>query len=110
MARDKPKAHSGPMYCAMYPDLAELARGCGYALAVHGSIARDFDLIAVPWAEKPAPSYILIAKIVGEFALRVVGEPEVKMHGREVWTLTIGFGDCFLDLSFMPREEDNAKK
>jgi hypothetical protein len=32
----------------------------------------------------------------------LIGEPETKEHGRVVWTLSIGFGDCFLDLSFMP--------
>lgn len=30
----------GPMQLA--------ARGCGYALTVHGSLARDIDLVAVP--------------------------------------------------------------
>lgn len=30
------------------PGMQLAARGCGYALAVHGSLARDIDLIAVP--------------------------------------------------------------
>jgi hypothetical protein len=40
-----------PIYAAaLYPELSEIARSHGYALAVHGSLARDFDLICVPWA------------------------------------------------------------
>lgn len=31
--------------------LGEVARQHGYALAVHGSLERDIDLIAVPWTE-----------------------------------------------------------
>jgi len=26
-------------------------RDCGYAIAPHGSLARDLDVIAVPWTE-----------------------------------------------------------
>ena len=45
------------MYQALLPGLQRAAQQCGYALAVHGSMARDLDLIALPWvatAEDPA--------------------------------------------------------
>ena len=48
----KPANRAAVYAAALYPDLAEIAREHGYALAVHGSLARDFDLIAVPWREK----------------------------------------------------------
>src|SRR5271154_4799160 len=42
-------ANNGPFYAAgLYPKLAEVFRSHGYALAVHGSLASDFDLVAVP--------------------------------------------------------------
>lgn len=37
-----------------------LARELGYALAVHGSLARDIDVVAVPWAEEAAPALVLM--------------------------------------------------
>lgn len=33
------------------PVVREAAKACGYAIGVHGSERRDFDLIAVPWRE-----------------------------------------------------------
>lgn len=42
-----------PMYAALYPSLAEIARTHGWALAVHGTLGRDMDLICVPWTEAP---------------------------------------------------------
>ena len=102
----KPDPTYAPIYCAMYPDLAKLVREHGYALSVHGSMQRDFDLVCIPWADYPSEPYTVISKISEEFAVRSVGEPETKQHGREVWTVVMGFGDCFMDLSFMPRQYD----
>ena len=97
-------ASYAPMYCAMYPELAEITRKHGYALAVHGSVSRDLDLICVPWLENVSTPEEVIEDLVKKFYLeRVPGDPELKVHGRLVYVLTLGFGDCFIDLSFMPR-------
>lgn len=42
-------------YACLYPKLAAVAREHGYALAMHGSLVADCDLIAVPWVENAAP-------------------------------------------------------
>lgn len=96
-------ANYGPVYCALYPQLAEIARKHGYALAIHGSLARDFDLICVPWTEKPGLPAEVVTEITESFAVTVVGEPNTTHHGRERWTLSLSFGECAIDLSFMPR-------
>ena len=102
-APEKKKVCSyAPIYCALYPDLAECVRKFGYALAVHGSLQRDFDLICIPWTDDIALPSAVVANIVDTFALRQVGAPSMKKHGRQVWTLSLSFGECFLDLSFMP--------
>lgn len=104
-SRDELKPASfAPAYCALYPPLAELARDHGYALAVHGSLARDFDIVAIPWREymSPSPHGQVVADIVKRFAIRTIGAPTAKPHGRIAYTLSIGFGSCALDLSFMP--------
>ena len=91
-----------PMYAALYPSLAEIARTHGWALAVHGTLGRDMDLICVPWIEAPSEPAEVVREITNEFNLRTVGEPDTTHHGRERWTISIGFGECFLDLSFTP--------
>lgn len=100
----KPKPHYGPVYAAaLYPELATIARAHGYALAVHGSLARDLDVIGVPWVEQPSAPEAVIESITDRFAVKLVGgPPSDKPHGRRVWTLSVGFGECFIDLSFMP--------
>jgi len=98
----KPASHA-PTYVAMYPMLAAIARSHGYALAVHGSVSRDFDVVCIPWAVEVSRPQTVVDQIVNTSLLRVVGEPETKLHGRLVYTISIGFGECFVDLSFMPR-------
>lgn len=96
-------ANFGPVYAAaLYPQLAELFREHGYALAVHGSLARDMDLIAVPWARDVSPHEKVLEAITSTFAVKMIGESTGKEHGRRAWTLSIGFGECSVDISFMP--------
>ena len=86
----------------MYPELAKIAKKHGYALAVHGSLQRDFDLIAIPWVYTPSPPKKVMDEIVSKFYLKVIGAPTEKFHGRMAHTLSIGWGECAIDLSFMP--------
>lgn len=92
-----------PMYCALYPQLAGIARKHGYALAVHGTLGRDMDLICIPWIDQPSEPEVVVSQITSTFAIKTVGDPDTTLHGRERWTISIGFGECFIDLSFMPR-------
>ena len=39
------------VYCAIYPIIHKSARDLGYALTVHGSLERDFDIVAIPWSQ-----------------------------------------------------------
>ena len=91
-----------PMYCALYPGLAEVTREHGYALAVHGSLGRDMDLICIPWIESPSDPGDVVKAITSKFHIRTVGDPDTTHHGRERWTISVGFGECLIDLSFMP--------
>lgn len=106
-------ANYAPIYCALYPQLAEIARSHGYALAVHGSMARDFDLICIPWvdseSEQPTEPDEVVESITNKFAVQRAGNPSTKPHGRLCYTLIVGFGECFLDLSFMPIVEQEVQ-
>lgn len=99
-------ANFAPVYACMYPQLAELCRQHGYALAAHGTLGRDFDLIAIPWVDVPYPSdpQMVVNDMCESFSVREVGgPPSLREHGRLVFSLSLSFGECFLDLSFMPR-------
>ncbi|MGE3840032.1 MAG: hypothetical protein AB7I50_00450 [Vicinamibacterales bacterium] len=95
------------------------ARELGYALGVHGSLARDIDLIAVPWTDDAVPAREL-AEALLEKAVAVNGlawmhpleaanewhqngcQPHGKPHGRHCWSFHLG-GGPYIDLSVMPR-------
>jgi hypothetical protein len=97
-------ANYAPVYAGLYPELAEIARKHGYAMAVHGSLARDADLICIPWVEDAADPQAVVDEITTTFVIRHVhGGPKVREHGRIVYSLTIAGPGCFIDLSFTPR-------
>jgi hypothetical protein len=97
---DQIKPNYGPVYAAaMYPELCKMFQKHGYALAVHGSLARDFDLIAVPWAEKASPLEEIFQEIEGFWAVKVLRDFERRNHGRIAFTFVCGWGNCAIDLS-----------
>lgn len=98
-------ANFAPVYACLYPQLAEISRQHGYALAAHGSMARDFDLVCIPWVEKPSAPDDVVAAMCRRFAIDTVGVPEIREHGRLIYTISIQFGECFIDLSFMPTRQ-----
>ena len=100
-------ANNGPFYAAgLYPKLAEVFRTHGYALAVHGSLAADFDLIAVPWVDEAGDPAHVIEECLKKFAFDQIPDqtkPVPKPHSRCAYKLHLSFGDCSLDISFTPR-------
>jgi hypothetical protein len=88
--------------------LRHCARNHGYALAVHGSLLRDIDLVAVPWTSKATRGRVL-KDAMEKLLLALNGGKGVagskratrKPHGRR--TYVIHFGDTYIDLSIMPR-------
>lgn len=101
---DQLKPNYAPVYAAaLYPELAPLFHRHGYALAVHGSMARDFDLIAVPWADNVSTPTAVLSEVTKTFAVRIIGdEPQQRRHGRICYTISVGHGVCAIDLSFLP--------
>lgn len=99
-----------PAYVGLFPILAEVAQANGYALAVHGSVNRDFDLVAIPWTEAAVDAQTLMRAIADQVrqsmrSLQSNGvplkTPEQKPHGRLAWAIPIDCGSM-IDLSVMP--------
>lgn len=101
------------IYAQLLPKIREAGKALGYALAIHGTMARDLDILAVPWVEDAASPEELIAAIqaaVGGFVFGdlskrggVDAEPTKQPHGRLSWNICWG-GRPFIDLSVMPRQ------
>ena len=92
------------------PPIRSAARNQGYAVAVHGSLNRDIDLIAVPWREGAMNADSLIDKISGAVTgavgscLKQGDSWTEKPHGRKAITLLVYCGQNYMqiDLSVMP--------
>lgn len=111
------------MFACLLPDLVKAGREVGYAIAPHGSMARDFDLIAVPWTEEAGSGEQLIMRLLSvtgghlqdghtkrpdseEWDKKPGDTPTPKPHGRLAWIIYLGnHGGLYLDVSVMPRQK-----
>lgn len=113
---DQVKPNFAPVYAAaFYPDMARLCVDNGYALTVHGSMARDMDLLAVPWTPEAVAPDVLLDLILKKFDLTVAHQPDkprgtAKPHGRTAYTLIGDWGHWFIDLGIMPLHPVSADK
>lgn len=116
-----------PFFACLYPGLCEVARSHGYALAIHGTVTADLDLIAVPWTDQAISSEALrqalmdhiggcgyddllrrqglneehVAQIMARKESRMAHTGEAKPHGRIAWNLYLDAG-AKVDLSVLP--------
>lgn len=96
------------MFAMLYPSMRETARELGYALALHGSMARDLDVIAVPWTDDAVAPDQLIAALTASIDGFVVDcdaqrNPVQKPHGRLGWAIHLVGSGTYIDISVMPR-------
>jgi hypothetical protein len=100
---DPPIPGASPVfYLWTLPGLVEVARSCGYALAVHGSMKRDLDLVAIPWTDRAVSAEQLVEALRSQAGGAVPNGPTEKPHGRRAWSILLG-GGPYLDVSVMPR-------
>lgn len=108
------EANFSPVFAFMYTGLCDIARDNGYALAVHGTLNCDFDLIAVPWTDEAIEPFDLVKEIENRIGILeadiFIGlhsqDPELKPHGRLAWLIKLGNGAA-LDISVMPKIKFN---
>lgn len=108
-------------YACVYSMLIPIAAQHGYALAIHGSMVRDLDLIAVPWTDEATDALTLVKAIkdaIGGIThnsetdhLFKDEDPRQKPHGRVAYSLHFTNRGChaaFIDLSVVPRQCNTA--
>ena len=94
--------HIPAWYALLFTAMAETARELGWALALHGSLARDLDVMAMPWTEDAATPEALLARLMERHGLIAGADGWVtKPHGRRSHSLMVG-GHFYVDLSVMP--------
>jgi hypothetical protein len=118
--QERPCSYSGrtrEFFDVLMPALRFVARRCGYALAVHGSVKTDIDLVAVPWRDS-AVSAPYIAEEIRLAAERIIGtarirkedpNPTKKPGGRLAWSFYLQPEGCegpYIDLSVFPLTVD----
>lgn len=59
----KPPTHA-PFFACLYASLCDIARNHGYALAIHGTVTTDCDVIAVPWTEDACEAEVLMQSLM----------------------------------------------
>ncbi len=92
-------------YTILWPQFRKAAIDCGWGLALHGSMASDMDMMAMPWVEDAKPVEDLIKALSDCIDGTVWKDSHFvpfygKPHGRIVYTLSI-FSDFYIDLSLM---------
>ena len=93
-----------------YPEitvrLRKLAKTYGYAIAVHGSMTRDLDLIAVPWTKEACSAETLISNLNEHIGGSIQqNSPVEKPHGRKSWVIWLDH-ERYLDISVTSRKDD----
>lgn len=97
------------MYVAYFGILQDIAQEHGYALCIHGSVVRDFDLVLVPFDVKVSSHEVVLDAF--RSAIGTPEHPETlfdkvghEPHGRLCYTIEVG-GGGYLDISFTPTME-----
>lgn len=83
--------------------IQSLAREVGYSVGIHGSLKRDVDLIAVPWADDAKDWMTLVDNLCHGLNAKWIGDMERKPFGRIAVTLQIDGYYKQIDLSITPK-------
>jgi len=87
-------------YAAIWNDLRQAALDKGWALALHGSLASDMDIMAMPWIEdavRPLEMLFALKKCFTDCDMITIRETS-KCNNRMVYTLSI-WADFYLDIN-----------
>ena len=95
------------LYVMCMEKLRKIAAKCGYALAVHGSCVKDFDLIAVRWSDNYESPKYLVQEFIKELThysfcedldFAQITSPEHRYGNQIHYTIPV-YADCFIDLT-----------
>ena len=90
-------------YACIWDDLRNAAMDCGWALGLHGSLSKDMDIMAMPWAEDAKPVEEMVDSIINCFTDNPFNDISKTPHydkpnNRVVYTIHI-WKDFYLDIN-----------
>lgn len=77
-------------HAAILPVLVQVGIDCGYAVAAHGSLRRDLDIIAAPWVKWAIPAKELATQLAEVCSGKIINEPVKHSHGRLSFQIHLG--------------------
>ena len=106
-------------YANCFAKLQQIAKDMGYNLLLHGSMSRDFDLVAIPWTDNPREHMELIHAFCDYLGVKKSDDKayylySVLLANREAYVINLnrnslanadgGVVDAqyYLDISFTP--------
>jgi hypothetical protein len=92
-------------YASIYDDLRNAALKCGWALGLHGSLASDMDIMAMPWTEDATTVEVMVQALSDCFSDNPYKDLHTiphygKPHNRVVYTMSI-WKDYYLDINII---------
>lgn len=90
-------------YAAMWGDFRKAALDKGWALGLHGSLASDMDIMAMPWTEDACAPLDMIDALIDCFDKPeeiTLHRPTQMPNRRIVFTLSI-WADFYLDINII---------
>jgi len=97
--------NNAPVYASLYTTLASIVREHGYCAAVHGTLARDLDIVCVPWKPEVTPHEQVVRILQMSLMIPKVNGPIKRLWGRVAYQLILGLGELTIDLSFTHKGE-----
>jgi hypothetical protein len=96
-----------PIYAELLQKLRILCNKNGYGCCVHGSLAKDLDIVAVPFGRYAITNDELLLEVI-----RVIGKTykkeEIKVHYRKAYWFELDEFH-FLDFSILPINLEDRK-
>ena len=98
MKHSEKPTHARPaLYAQYYFQLKEIAGTFGYNLLLHGSLARDLDLVAIPWIDEPKDEFEMIKAL--SFHLRGIDSGNDRERDYQYSVLPGGRGSYVINLN-----------
>jgi len=99
---EKLKHNNASFWVFHYGELRRIAAESGWAIAVHGSLVNDLDLMAMPWVENHISADELAQRFADSMPESwrrpyVKSKPGDKPNGRIVYTIFMN--DTYIDMN-----------
>ena len=107
---EKLKDNDAIFWTFQWPKIREVAAKCGWAVAIHGSVVHDLDLMAMPWVKNHVPADNLaacIASVVCSDWREPFKNDTDKPNNRVVYTIFAA--TSYIDLNVIKEPEEGYK-